>query len=135
MSRRRQCRPDKICLPVAKRGDVASIQSMLENNPNRDGSKRSLSRLCAGQTLLCKSLGLKVPDWDTQQLKPRTLELWDDNYSPERIVQTTRLGIRQERDAHLPYRFIDMRFAEACTKNPLRVRNFQNGIDYTILQP
>lgn len=122
--------------PVARHADdLVSILSMRNNNPNRDGSKRSLARLCAGQTLLCKSLNIKVSDWDAQQLKPHHFELWDDAYSPENIIQTTRLGIHKERDAHLPYRFIDMRFADACTKNPLRVRNFQNGRDYTILQP
>ncbi|NQV42132.1 MAG: DNA-3-methyladenine glycosylase [Candidatus Marinimicrobia bacterium] len=122
--------------PVARDGDgLTSIISMQNNNPNPDGSKRSLARLCAGQTLLCKSLGLKVPDWDTRQLKPGLLELWDDDYAPGEIIQTTRLGIHPERDAHLPYRFIDMRFTHACTKNPRSVRNFQNGKDYTILQP
>ena len=122
--------------PVAKHGeDMASILSMLKNNPHRDGSKRSLSRLCAGQTLLCKALNLKVPDWDAQQLKPQHLELWDDAYTPENIIQTTRLGIPRDRDAQLPYRFIDLNFADSSTKNPLRVRNFQNGRDYTILQP
>lgn len=122
--------------PVAWHNDeLASILTMQRNNLHRDGSRRSLDRLCAGQTLLCKSLNLKVPDWDARQLKPHCLELWDDGYTPENIIKTTRLGIHRERDAHLPYRFIDQRFAEACTKNPLRVRNFQNGIDYTILQP
>lgn len=122
--------------PVARHADdLASIQSMQNNSPNRDGSPRSMPNLCAGQTLLCKSMNLKVPDWNAQQLKLGVLELWDDDYTPEKIIQTTRLGIHQNRDAHLPYRFIDMRFAHACTKNPLSVRNFQNGKDYTILQP
>ena len=114
---------------------VDSLKSMQKNNPNRDGTSRPIAKLCAGQTLLCKSLNLKVPDWDAQQLKPHHFELWDDSYSPEQVIQTTRLGIPQDRDAHLPYRFIDMSFADYCTKNPLRVRNFQMGRDYTILSP
>jgi len=122
--------------PVADlHGDKDSIKSMQQNNPNRDGTTRSPAKLCAGQTLLCKSLNLKVPDWDGQQLKRRHFELWDDTYAPGQIIQTTRLGIRQDRDAHLPYRFIDLNFATCCTKNPLGVRNFQNGRDYTILSP
>ena len=121
--------------PVAHLNDeLKSIKTMQKNNPHRNGSPRPLSKLCAGQTLVCKSLTLKVPQWDGQQLKAEHFELWDDSYSPEQIIQTTRLGIRKDRDAHLPYRLIDLKFADACTKNPLRVRNFQNGRDYTILQ-
>ncbi len=122
--------------PMATQNDqMESILAMQQINPNRDGSHRSLAKLCAGQTLLCKSLNLKVPVWDGQNLRSHVLELWDDSYYPDEIIQTTRLGIRQDRDAHLPYRFIDMKFANFCTKNPLRVRNFQMGRDYTILQP
>ncbi len=122
--------------PVVKDAEgLASIIAMQKNNPNRDGSRRPVGGLCAGQTLLCKSLNLLVADWDAQQLTPHHLELWDDAYAPESIIQATRLGIHPKRDAHLPYRFIDMRYADTCTKNPLRVRNFQNGRDYTILQP
>jgi DNA-3-methyladenine glycosylase len=126
----------KSAYPLARQPeDLTSLLEMHTNNPKRDGSSRSLKRLCAGQTLLCKSLGLKVPDWDSQQLKNGHFELWDDSYVPENIIQTTRLGIHPERDAHLPYRFVDMLFADSSTKNPLQVRNFQNGRDYTILTP
>ncbi len=122
--------------PVVAENDVLkSIELMQAHNPTRDGSTRSLGKLCSGQTLLCKSLALKVPEWDGQQLKTGHFELWDDSYFPHEVVRTARLGIRPDRDAHLPYRFIDRRFANFCTKNPMRVRNFQNGKDYTILQP
>jgi len=120
---------------IRKASGMQSVVLMQKNNPRRDGGERPLPALCAGQTLLCKSLGLKVTDWDGHALKSGHFELWDDSYSPVKIIQTTRLGIRQDRDAHLPYRFIDLRFADHCTKNPLRVRNFQMGRDYTILQP
>ena len=126
----------KSAFPIAKKeGGLQDILTMQNNNPNRDGSTRGLNNLCSGQTLLCKSLGLKVPDWDGKQLESECFELWDDSYAPIEIIQTTRLGIRQDRDAHLPYRFIDMNFVRYCTKNPLSVRNFQIGRDYTILTP
>ena len=86
------------------------------------GPIRHTKRLCSGQTLLCRSLGLKVPDWDQQQLIADRLELLDTGYRPEQVLQTTRLGIPAGRDEQLPYRFIDAGFANYCTRNPLRVR-------------
>ncbi len=122
--------------PSCKKGDSTdAIDMMQANNPTRTGQPRPLSRLCAGQTLLCKSLGIKVRDWNNQQLTPGQFELQDDSYAPESIIQTTRLGIHPQRDAHLPYRFIDAKFARNCTKNPLRVRNWHNGQEYTIFRP
>ena len=44
-----------------------NIKTMQQLNPARDGSMRVIEKLCAGQTLLCKSLNLKVVDWDQQQ--------------------------------------------------------------------
>lgn len=122
--------------PITLEGDAIDTLAVMQgNNPNRSGSRRSIAKLCAGQTLLCKSLNLKVSEWDAKQLTPHSLELWDDTYTPEKIIQTLRLGIPPGRDTHLPYRFIDMSYADFCTNNPLRVRNFQMGRDYTILQP
>ena len=122
--------------PIFLKDDAIDTRKVMQsNNPNRNGSRRSIAKLCAGQTLLCKSLNLKVSDWDTKQLTPNLLELWDDYYFPEKIIQTRRLGIPPARDAHLQYRFIDMRYVDFCTKNPLRVRNFQMGRDYTNLKP
>ena len=125
----------KSAFPVSKntRNDP-SIQLMLENNPARDGKTRRLEKLCAGQTLLCKSLGLKVPDWNDQQLDPDKFRLVDDGYAARRIIRTTRLGIRADRDAHLPYRFIDHEYAPFCTKNPLTVRGWRINRDYSILE-
>lgn len=120
---------------IQENASLDTLSVMQRNNPIRNGSKRSVNTLCAGQTLLCKSLNLKVHEWDTKQLTPNALELWDDTYAPEKIIQTKRLGIPPGRDDHLPYRFIDLRYTAFCTKNPLRVRNFQMGRDYTILQP
>jgi len=116
-------------------GSDRMIHLMRKNNPNPDGSPRRVEKLCAGQTLLCRSLGLKVKEWDGLQLSKGRFELWEDRYAPTQLIQTTRLGIRCHRDSDLPYRFIDRDFAAFSTKNPLRVRNFQLGRDYTILTP
>jgi DNA-3-methyladenine glycosylase len=108
---------------------------MMANNPERDGSARAIEGLCSGQALLCRALGLKVKDWDNQQLDPQRFILSDDGYTPASIIQTTRLGINSERDAHLPYRFIDTEFRKFCTKDPTRVRGWQLGKQYTIFTP
>src|SRR5690606_22844930 len=46
--------------------DAASLAQMQQNNPDARGLPRPLTKLCAGQALLCRSLGLKVPAWDAQ---------------------------------------------------------------------
>lgn len=105
--------------------DGPTSQAMVQTMQHRNriaGRIRDSKRLCSGQTLLCRSLGLKVPDWDQQQLIAERLELLDTGYRPEQVLQTTRLGIPAGRDEQLPYRFIDAGFANYCTRNPLRVR-------------
>ncbi len=98
------------------------ITAMQQNNPlNR--TVRPIEKLCAGQTLLCKSLGLKVKQWDQQQFSKNRFYLADVNYIPSKIIPTTRLGIPTGRDGHLPYRFVDHDFAKYCTKNPLKKQN------------
>ena len=126
----------KSAYPVASRElDQKSTIAMQNNNPQADGSPRPLAKLCSGQTLLCKALSLKVPDWDGQRLKSGKFEVLDDTYRPGKVIQTRRLGIHPQRDALLPLRFIDYHFAKSCTKNPLTVRNWQIGSEYTILKP
>jgi len=96
-----------------------SVARMLELNPASNGGVRPLERLCAGQTLLCRALGLKVPEWNCRQLDPERLFVDDDGYRPERILRTTRLGIPPGRDEHLHYRYVDAAYARFCTRNPL----------------
>lgn len=94
---------------------------------------RPLKNLCNGQTLLCRSLGLKVTDWNQAQLTRDSFYLDDVGYTPQKIIQCRRLGISPFRDADLPYRFVDQQFAPFCTSNPMTRRNRQAGTDYTIL--
>ncbi len=113
--------------------DQLSPQSTLSilqaNNPDRQGQPRPVHKLCSGQTLLCKSLGLKVPDWDNQRFSAEHFYVEDCGLRPLEILQTTRLGISQGRDEDLPYRFVDAEYAAYCTKNPLR-RGQVEGRDF-----
>merc|ERR1711976_812948 len=46
----------------------------LSSNSSKDET-RAIDRLCNGQTLLCKSIGLKVKEWDCQRLNPEPFGL------------------------------------------------------------
>jgi DNA-3-methyladenine glycosylase len=100
--------------------DESSAKNMLEvmqkNNPAKNGSVRPIEKLCSGQTLLCKSLGLKVKEWDQKQFIENQFFIEDVGYKPEQIIQTKRLGIPVGRDEHLLYRFIDSKHMRFCTK-------------------
>lgn len=91
------------------------IKIMRQLNPPET---RPLEKLCAGQTLLCRSLGLKVSDWNQKNFDARKFYIADDGYHPRKIIQTTRLGIAPHRDADLPYRFIDFDYIGSCTRKP-----------------
>lgn len=110
-----------------------NIKLMQQLNPAKDGSPRPIKKLCSGQTLLCKSLNLKVSDWDQHQFDKNQFYIEEVKQSPAKIIQTTRLGIHQDRDAHLFYRFIDFDHAKFCTSNPLTKRNYIEGNDYVFL--
>jgi DNA-3-methyladenine glycosylase len=109
-----------------------SLTLMQRNNPDTQGRPRPDHKLCAGQTLLCKALGLKVPEWDAKCFDPERLRVDDVAQQPSQVIQTTRLGIPLGRDEHLMYRFVDADYAAYCTRNPLR-RGQVEGKDYVIL--
>ena len=109
-----------------------SLAQMLLNNPDASGRPRPAQKLCAGQTLLCKALGLKVPMWDAKRFDPLRLYVEDVSLTPAQIIQTTRLGIPGGRDEHLMYRFVDAGYAAYCTRNPLR-RGQVEGRDYVLI--
>lgn len=118
----------KSAFPYLAIGEAA-LQQMRQLNPHRNGQLRNLEKLCAGQTLLCKALGLKVPEWDQKNFDPERFYFADIAYSPAEIIQTTRLGIHVDRDPHFPYRFIDKAKAQFCSKNPLTKK--QRQYDFT----
>lgn len=95
------------------------IEIMQGLNPQKNRKEfRAIEKLCSGQTLLCKALGLKVKEWDQQAFDKNKFYIEDVNYKPDKIIQTKRLGIPAGRDEHLLYRFIDFKNAKFCTKAP-----------------
>lgn len=115
-----------------KRSPHAAIEIMQQLNPANSGELRPVEKLCNGQTLLCKSLNLKVKEWDQQQFDKKRFHIENINITPEKIIQTTRLGIPAGRDEHFPYRFIDYEYAEFCTSNPLTKRNIENKLQIIV---
>ena len=109
-----------------------ALNTMQKLNPAKNGMPRPSEKLCAGQTLLCKSLDLKVTEWDKKQFDKSCFYIDDIKQVPGRIIQTYRLGIHADRDAHLLYRFIDADFTKYCSANPLSKRSFKPGEDYVI---
>ena len=95
------------------------LQVMQSLNPKAKSlCPRPIEKLCNGQTLLCRALGLKVTQWDQQSFDPQYIKIEDIGESIDDIIQTTRLGIPQGRDENLPYRFIWQSMAKYCTKKP-----------------
>lgn len=109
------------------------LERMQQNNPDSQGRPRSLEKLCNGQTLLCRALGLKVPAWDGKRFDPQRFFVEDVGYAPEQIIQTTRLGIPIGRDEHLLYRFVDAAYARHCTRNPQRRGQLENQDFYYMI--
>ncbi|MBI3993969.1 MAG: DNA-3-methyladenine glycosylase [Candidatus Lambdaproteobacteria bacterium] len=99
------------------------LRAMRARNPLPGDRPRPDARLCGGQTLLCRALGLKVGEWDARPFDGQRLTLMDTGYRPRATIRTTRLGIPAGRDEHLPYRFVDYDHARHCTRNPLAGRN------------
>ncbi len=115
----------KSAIPYVDTEVLAIMQAL---NPIKNTRKmRCIDRLCSGQTLLCKSLNLKVKEWDQKQLTD-TFNCVDIGYTPKIIVKTTRLGIPIGRDEHLPLRFIDKHYLKHCTKKPMK-RDLVEEID------
>ena len=112
----------------------AALDAMHRLNPAPDGqSRRAERRLCAGQTLLCRSLGLTVAEWTGRQFDPSRFYIEARNARP-RIISTLRLGIRTERDDGRRSRYVDRDSARSATSNPLR-RGARAGRDYWEIAP
>ena len=103
---------------VDRRSPVKTINMMQTMNPI-NGRVRDVEKLCSGQTLLCKSLGLKVPEWNLKRLQRGRFVLHDVGDTPSALIQAKRLGIPKGRDEDLPYRFLHPDYAHQATRNPL----------------
>lgn len=122
-------------IPFCEREDDEMLSVMQRLNPAKNKVQpRSKNKLCSGQTLLCRSLGLRVKDWDQKQFDRAQFYIEDVGYHPSRIIQTKRLGIPQGRDEHLWQRFIDAKYAPYCTENPLKKKKWQAGHDYFFIE-
>jgi len=118
---------------IDDKDDDSSIDIMQKNNPANNDKPREPMKLCSGQTLLCKSLGIKVTDWDKEQFDKYKFYIEDLGYNLQFIVNAKRLGIPIGRDEHLLYRYIDYKYVKYCTKNPLTERKNKEGKDYFII--
>ena len=94
---------------------------------------RPPKKLCSGQTLLCKAINLKVPDWNNKMPIRSRLRIEDVGIDMSKLIQCRRLGIPAGRDEHLMLRFIDASKVERCTQNPLTKKTYREGRDYFFL--
>jgi DNA-3-methyladenine glycosylase len=86
----------------------ASLAQMLLNNPDAQGRPRPSQKLCAGQTLLCKSLGLKVPVWDAKRFDHEAIAGGGRRpATPPISSRPPAWAFPSGRDEHLMYRFVD----------------------------
>lgn len=108
------------------------IEVMHALNPGRSG-RRPDHRLCAGQTLLCASLDLRVVDWNARSFDRERFYVDDVGYRPQSLIQARRLGIPPGRDEHLEYRFVDPNRVRSATENPVK-RGAVEGRDYRIIR-
>ena len=83
---------------VDKRSPQAALDAMHRLNPAPDGQSRRLeARLCAGQTLLCRSLGLTVAEWTGRQFElGSVLHRGATKATAAQSLRTLRLGIRPD---------------------------------------
>lgn len=86
--------------------DPPMITMMQSLNLLPGGRIRPFEKLCSGQALLCKSLGLTVSDWDQKQFDKRQFYIKDVGLLRQEVIQAKRRGIPKGRDEHLLYRFI-----------------------------
>lgn len=100
--------------------DDLSPEATWEIMQGHHGDGRPLQRLCNGQTLLCTSLNITVKEWDQQQFDASQFFIEDCGLDVKDILVTTRMGIPEDRDAHLPYRFVDREFLKFCTSRSHR---------------
>jgi DNA-3-methyladenine glycosylase len=91
----------------ARSPEADALPVMQRLNPKRGGGPREVHRQCAGQTLLCRSLDLRIRDWDGRPFDPEVFYVDDVGYEPARVVVAPRHGIPAGRDEHLPYRYLD----------------------------
>lgn len=117
---------------VDRRSPASTLDVMHRLNPLRD-RRRPDHRLCAGQTLVCRALDLRVPEWTTKTFDRRRFFVQDVGARPSKIVVARRLGIPKGRDEHLMYRFVDFDHRASATQNPMP-RGATAGVDFELIE-
>lgn len=110
-----------------------TLRTMQRLNPGRGGEARPVGKLMKGQTLVCRALDLRVPDWTTRGFDVERFFVDDVHDAPSTIIEARRLGIPAGRDEHLMWRFVDSRYVTVCTSNPLTKRAHRAGRDYRVV--
>lgn len=113
-----------------ERSPPSGLAMMQRLNPSRSGAPRPRARVCAGQTLLCRALALRVPDWTGRGFDKERFFVEDVGEAPAGILRARRLGIPTGRDEHLLWRWVDAGHARACTSNPLTKRSWTEGEEW-----
>ena len=86
--------------------DEHMIKVMQLLNPLPNTRIRPVKTLCAGQALLCRSLGLTIADWDQKQFCKNQFYIKDVGDVPRDIIRAKRRGIPEGRDEPLLYRIV-----------------------------
>jgi DNA-3-methyladenine glycosylase len=123
----------KAAAPVVDARAPDSLELLHAGNPRRGGGRRPDHRVGAGQGLLCRALQLRVAEWSGERFDPDAF--FAEAGDAPTVVQTRRIGIRADRDAHLPYRFVHADLARSATKNPLTARSLTEGADWWRVPP
>lgn len=119
----------KAGVPVADSSNKGrDIELMQTINPGAKGA-RPERQLCRGQTLLCRSLALRVPEWNGRLPDSDAFHLAAGS-PPDEILVCRRLGIPAGRDEHLHLRFVDAGLSRYATRNPVTARTVGSGSDY-----
>ncbi|MBD3329235.1 DNA-3-methyladenine glycosylase [Candidatus Dojkabacteria bacterium] len=104
------------------------IRKMHELNPI-NGRMREDHLLCSGQTLISKSLGLKVKNWNKKKTDAQRLYVDDIGYTPKSLIACRRLGMSKRRHYQLMHRIFDPKYAKSITKDPTS-KNSKEGVDF-----
>ncbi len=114
------------------RSGEAALEAMHRLNPARTG-RRPDHKLAAGQTLICRALDLRVPEWTGRPFDAGRFFVEDAGYRPDVVVRCRRLGIPPGRDEDLMLRYVDAAHVRSATRNPLGRRAWVRGADYQLL--
>jgi len=107
------------------------LSKMHELNPI-NGRMREDHLLCSGQTIICKSLGLNVKDWNKKKIDEHKFYVEDIGYIPKSLIACRRLGMSMNRNYELLHRVFDAKYSKSISKDP-RTKDSKEGLDYEYL--